>query len=106
MEPLRALVERLIQTWNDGDAAAFTSCFAADAIYITRNGDVLRGRDEIAMTLRSKPRRITVRGDIHVEGSTAIFDSEEGHIACTCDTVSGEWLIVGLGSFPARQPKA
>ena len=40
------LVE-LEAAWNDADAAAFARVFAADAVYVTRSGELWRGRPAI-----------------------------------------------------------
>lgn len=46
-EPVRQLLRRQIETWNDGDAAAYAALFTEDADYITFFGLRMRGRAAI-----------------------------------------------------------
>lgn len=46
-EPIERLLQRLTETWNAGDAAAYADLFTEDADYITFFGLRMRGRTEI-----------------------------------------------------------
>lgn len=46
-QALRALFQRLCQTWTDGDAAAYGACFTADCDYVSFDGTRAEGRDQV-----------------------------------------------------------
>lgn len=46
-QELRALFQRLCQTWTDGDAAAYGACFTADCDYVSFDGTRAEGRDQV-----------------------------------------------------------
>lgn len=45
--PIDALLSRLAETWDAGDAAAYADLFTADASYVVFDGTVLNGRTAI-----------------------------------------------------------
>jgi uncharacterized protein (TIGR02246 family) len=46
-QQLRALFQRLCQTWTDGDAAAYGACFTSDCDYVSFDGTRARGREQM-----------------------------------------------------------
>jgi uncharacterized protein (TIGR02246 family) len=46
-QELKALFQRLCQTWTDGDAAAYGACFTADCDYVSFDGTRAHGRDQV-----------------------------------------------------------
>ena len=44
-QELKALFQRLCQTWTDGNAAAYGACFTADCDYVSFDGTRAQGRD-------------------------------------------------------------
>jgi uncharacterized protein (TIGR02246 family) len=46
-QELKALFQRLCQTWTDGDAAAYGACFTADCDYVSFDGTRAQGRDQV-----------------------------------------------------------
>lgn len=44
---VRALLSSLVDTWNNGDGAAYGALFTEDATYVTYIGTLYRGGQEI-----------------------------------------------------------
>src|SRR3984885_9347059 len=47
-DAIRSLLDRMLDAWSRGDAAAYADCFSLDSDYLTYNGMHLRGRNENA----------------------------------------------------------
>ena len=108
---LRNLAERLVDSWNRGDAPAFARLFTPAAEYVTGAGERIRGREAIAALVErgafAAPVSLVSEPVVRCEGPSArvtfIWSStgvggppRQGRITCACIREGSDWLIDAL----------
>jgi uncharacterized protein (TIGR02246 family) len=94
MGQIETLLKRLEDAWNRGDFAAYSACYAEDASYVSRAGDLWEGREQIERIhraafeagLKGTELRISVKKatplsesvtavhvDVELKGATAVW---------------------------------
>jgi len=95
--PIRQRVAALVAAWNRGDLRTFAGSFAADAEYITGDGEWIRGSRAIEDRFVREFDEISVR----VLSDTAalahlVWSSAKRHGILTAVFAAPEWKIVSL----------
>ena len=78
------LLARVTEAWNRGDAAAYAACYAENAGYISRAGELWVGRAEIERghrgalegPLKGTEVRITVRRETPVAPNISVVQAD------------------------------
>lgn len=106
-----ALVQRVVDAWNCGDAAAFAAHFTPNADYVGADGVLRQGRqaiEEMRRTAEEAPRvaiegPVTVRSHLDVWIALFRWSSQEttgavrrGLITCAVVNQGGQWLVDSL----------
>ena len=84
--PIIAVFQRLLESWNQRDAAAFAALFVEDGVSIGFDGSVMNGRDEIAATL----------GQIFADHVTASYVGKMRSIHLLAPDVALLLAVVGM----------
>jgi len=101
---VRATVEKFVAAWNKGDAAAYSSMIAQDAILMGQDEPVLQGRDAVAARMAqdydvTKVQQTTTVDEVIVMGDHAYARgtwSMNPTAAAGADTkpTSGKWSVL------------
>jgi uncharacterized protein (TIGR02246 family) len=108
---IEKLVRRLIDTWNNCDAAGFAAMFVPSAEYVTGQGQCICGRDNIAELVRhasaGSPVSLVEGPSIECDGVAGTMRfawamaekgalARRGIVACTLVRQEAGWLIKAL----------
>jgi uncharacterized protein (TIGR02246 family) len=128
---VRAVLDRLTQAWNDGDAAAYGRLFTGDADYVTFFGMNIPGRDAIESSHRAlfegplKGSKLTgrlgaaakvrlVRPDVAVAvvgggssltGAGTTDEGRESTVSVVLVREEGGWLITAFQNTRVSDPR-
>ena len=132
LSAVTAVLDRLRDAWNAGDAVAYAAEFTEDASYVAFNGQIMRGRTEIEQVHRmlfegplrgsrtggagTSPESVPPRlvhpgvavvvqdGGIRPEGAGELTDDRRSVITFTLvETDDGRWRIAAFQNT-RRQP--
>ena len=128
---VRAVLDRLVEAWNSGDAAAYGRLFTEDADYVTFFGMNFPGRDAIESSHRAlfegplRGSKLTgklgasakirfVRPDVAVAlvgggsslaGSDTTDEGRESTVGFALVREEGEWLITAFQNTRVSDPR-